>query len=200
MSSTVLHTIFDSSDSASNLQTACNPDLPSNMDSSSSLSPHNLSMPDGSTNSLSGASSCQVYLPVTITPNSDQLGSHESSPLIDPWNFEGSAPQELPRGNIMQPATSYNPLDWTPSDVANDLHSHYPDSTDPESSLLLSPSLLESTGRPHRTKQPPGWMHDYFVDTVDISMEPTCYADACQSEEWRAACDEEMVSIHKNNT
>jgi hypothetical protein len=200
MSSTVSHTISDPSDSASSLQMACNPDLPSNMDNSSSLSPHNLSMPNSSTNSLGGASSCQVHLPVTITPNSDQLGSCESSPLTDPWNFERSTLQELPRGNIMQTAPSYDPLNWTPSDVANDLHSHYPNSTDPESSLSLSPSPLESTGRPHRTKQPPGWMRDYFANTVAISMEPTCYANACQSEEWRAACDEEMASIHKNNT
>jgi hypothetical protein len=43
-------------------------------------------------------------------------------------------------------------------------------------------------------------MRDYFADTVAISMEPTYYVDACQSGEWRAACDEEMASIHKNNT
>jgi hypothetical protein len=124
MSSTMSHTISDPSDSASSLRMAYNPDLPSNMDSSSSLSPHNLSMPDSSTNPLGGTSSCEVHLLVTVTPNSDQLGSRESSPLTDPWNMERSTTQEPPRGNIMQPATSHDPLDWTPSDVANDLHNH----------------------------------------------------------------------------
>ena len=100
----------------------------------------------------------------------------------------------------MQPETFYDPLDWIPSDVANDLQSHH---SDQEDSGTLSPSLAQtivSSSRPYQTRQPPGWMRDYFAGTVALSMEPTCYAEACQSEEWRAACDEEIASIYKNDT
>jgi hypothetical protein len=101
----------------------------------------------------------------------------------------------------MQPAISYDPLDWTPSDVANNLQIHHPDHEDSENSF--SPSLtqmLNSSSSPYRTRQPSGWMRDYFASTVILSMESTYYAEACQSEEWRAACDEEMGSIYKNDT
>jgi hypothetical protein len=126
--------------------------------------------------------------------------------MSDPWKIEGSTPHALPRSNFIQPAISYDPLDWTPSDVANDLQSHHPDYSNSDTHHSYSPSLPQLTsvdsdsGRPSRSRQPPGWMRDYFAGTVALSMEPTSYAEAAQSKEWSDACDEEMASIYKNDT
>jgi hypothetical protein len=43
-------------------------------------------------------------------------------------------------------------------------------------------------------------MKEYFIGTMALSSEPTCYYEAIACKEWQQAMDDEMDSIHWNGT
>jgi hypothetical protein len=106
--------------------------------------------------------------------------------LADPWYVEGETPHQLPRSNFMP---MYDPLDWPEvTEASNDLQSHQPDSTssdldiDPFSLYLPQTTAPVSNSlRPSRTRQPPQWMKEYFMGTLALPSEPTCYSEAASS-------------------
>jgi hypothetical protein len=109
----------------------------------------------------------------------------------------------------------YDPLDWPEStEASNDIHSHYVDSTtDPDNldsfmqSLPSAPANLSSSvdtntlpRRSTRSRRPPSWMREYFVHTMLLPSEPTCYEEAVSDASWRSAMLDEMDAIARNGT
>jgi hypothetical protein len=152
------------------------------------------------------------------SPQSGTLISTTDLPtasLADPWHVDGptrATLHQLPKTSFAPYCPTYDPLDWPDStDTSNDIHTHHPhiaidpdlfDSFGPPSAIDTDSSPAESISldRSTRSHCPPAWMQEYFVNTMALSSEPTCYDDAASDDLWCSAMNEEMDAIYYNGT
>jgi hypothetical protein len=130
----------------------------------------------------------------------------------DPWSVDGSVPHQLSTSSAAPPHATYDPLDWPDStEASNNIHTHHPDLANdsashdlfgPPSSIVSDPPSAAPVflARNTRSRHPPAWIQEYFVNTMVLPYEPTCYDEAANDALWCSAMHEEMDAISRNGT
>jgi hypothetical protein len=133
--------------------------------------------------------------------------SHRTFPLLcsdsDPYFIDTIAPETLPKTSFAPYHPIMSDLDEWPTADSQNTFSPTLDKND----ILVSPSASSSlpthpepTRISKRSRQPPTWLQEYFVNFIEDTSEPSSFQTATVVPSWRSAMSQEITAIRKNNT